>query len=54
MMNKRAWLLASTVALSKSGTFVTVEDAVVTTADLLAGNGVVHLVDRVLTPSSAK
>jgi uncharacterized surface protein with fasciclin (FAS1) repeats len=38
------------LALSKAGTFVTVEDAVVQTADLQATNGVVHIVDRVLTP----
>ena len=47
-------LNGATVALSKSGAFVTVEDAVVTTPDLPAGNGVVHLVDRVLTPPQAK
>jgi uncharacterized surface protein with fasciclin (FAS1) repeats len=49
-----ATLNGATVALSKSGTFVTVEDAVVTTPDLKAGNGVVHVVDRVLTPPAAK
>jgi uncharacterized surface protein with fasciclin (FAS1) repeats len=38
------------VALAKSGTFVTVDDAVVTSADLPATNGVVHIVDRVLLP----
>lgn len=38
------------LALSRSGTFVTVDDAVVTSADLRATNGVVHIVDRVLTP----
>jgi uncharacterized surface protein with fasciclin (FAS1) repeats len=38
------------VALSKSGAFVTVEDAVVTTADVNASNGVVHIIDRVLVP----
>lgn len=38
------------LALSKSGSFVTVEDAVVTKADQLAANGVVHVIDRVLTP----
>ena len=38
------------LALSKSGTFVTVEDAVVTTADVRATNGVMHIVDKVLIP----
>jgi uncharacterized surface protein with fasciclin (FAS1) repeats len=38
------------VALSRAGTFVTVEDAVVQQADVLATNGVVHVIDRVLTP----
>lgn len=38
------------VALSKAGAFVTVEDAMVQTPDLVATNGVVHTVDRVLMP----
>jgi uncharacterized surface protein with fasciclin (FAS1) repeats len=38
------------VALAKSGIFVTVDEAVVTGADLPATNGVVHIVDRVLMP----
>lgn len=38
------------VALSKAGTFVTVEDAMVTQADVPATNGVVHVIDRVLMP----
>lgn len=38
------------VALSKAGTFVTVEEAMVQTADITATNGVVHTVDRVLMP----
>jgi len=38
------------VALSKSGTFVTVEDAMVTQPDVPASNGVVHIIDRVLMP----
>ena len=43
-------LQGSNVALSKSGDFVTVEDAVVTQADVPATNGVVHVIDRVLMP----
>jgi uncharacterized surface protein with fasciclin (FAS1) repeats len=38
------------VALAKAGDFVTVEDAMVQHADIMATNGVVHTVDRVLTP----
>lgn len=38
------------LALSKAGDFVTVEDAMVQTADVVATNGVVHLVDSVLIP----
>ena len=42
------------VALSKAGTFVTVEDAMVQTADIMATNGVVHTVDRVLMPPASR
>ena len=42
------------VALYKSGSFVTVEEAVVTTPDITASNGVVHIVDRVLIPPVKK
>jgi uncharacterized surface protein with fasciclin (FAS1) repeats len=38
------------IALSKAGTFVTVEEAVVTKADVQATNGVVHVIDSVLIP----
>ena len=38
------------IALSKAGEFVTVEDAMVQSADVMATNGVVHVVDRVLMP----
>lgn len=38
------------VALSKAGTFVTIEDAVVKTADVEATNGVIHVIDTVLIP----
>lgn len=38
------------VALSKAGDFVTVEEAMVQQADIVATNGVVHTVDRVLMP----
>lgn len=38
------------LALAKAGTFVTVEDALVTRADVAASNGVVHVIDTVLIP----
>ena len=38
------------VALSKSGRFVTIDEAVVTLADVPVSNGVVHVIDRVLLP----
>lgn len=40
----------SNLAVSKAGTFVTVEDALVTNADVVATNGVVHIIDKVLMP----
>ena len=39
------------LSLYRSGTFVTADEAVVTTADVRASNGVVHLVDKVLMPA---
>lgn len=38
------------LVLSKAGDFVTVDDALVTQADVTASNGVLHVIDRVLTP----
>ena len=38
------------VVLSKAGDFVTVEESLVTQADVTASNGVLHVIDRVLTP----
>lgn len=40
--------------VSKAGTFVTVESAAVTTPDLVASNGVVHIIDSVLIPPVKK
>jgi uncharacterized surface protein with fasciclin (FAS1) repeats len=38
------------LGVARAGTFVTVEDAVVTQADVAATNGVVHIIDKVLMP----
>ena len=38
------------VAIARAGTFVTVEEAVVTQADVNATNGVIHVIDKVLMP----
>ncbi|MBC7701459.1 fasciclin domain-containing protein [Aquabacterium sp.] len=42
------------IAASKAGDFVTVDEGLVTKADLIAGNGVVHIIDRVLMPAVKK
>lgn len=42
------------LTLARAGASVTVEDAMVVTADVKATNGVVHIVDRVLLPPAAK
>lgn len=39
------------LALAKTGSFATVDDAVVQQADVGASNGVAHIVDRVLMPT---
>ena len=43
-------LQGSDLSLYRSGTFVTADEAVVTTADVRASNGMVHIVDKVLMP----
>jgi uncharacterized surface protein with fasciclin (FAS1) repeats len=42
------------LALSRAGTFVTVEDAVVSKADVPATNGVIHVIDTVLLPPAPR
>ncbi|KPF49954.1 fasciclin [beta proteobacterium AAP121] len=38
------------LGMGKAGDFVTVEDAIVTQADVPATNGVVHIIDKVMMP----
>ncbi|MDB5779000.1 MAG: beta-Ig-H3/fasciclin [Polaromonas sp.] len=47
-------LNGANVALSRAGDFVTVEEALVVTPDILATNGVVHVVDSVLLPPASR
>ncbi len=42
------------VALSKAGEFVTIDAAVVQSADIQATNGVIHIIDTVLIPPPKK
>ncbi len=42
------------LGVSKAGDFVTVDDAMVSQADIKTANGVIHQIDRVLTPPAAK
>ena len=43
-------LAGTKLVLSKAGEVITVEDALVTQPDGIASNGVLHVIDRVLTP----
>lgn len=52
--SKLTTLNGAQIAASKAGDFVTVDDALVTEGDLMASNGVVHLIDRVLMPAVKK
>lgn len=47
-------LQGAPITLYKSGSFVTVEESVVTSPDIEASNGVVHIVDRVMMPPVKK
>ncbi|NVO06022.1 MAG: fasciclin domain-containing protein [Rhodoferax sp.] len=52
--SKATSLNGAHLELSKAGDFVTVESAAVTTADIVATNGVVHIIDTVLIPPAKK
>lgn len=43
-------LAGTKLVLSKAGDFITVDEALVTQADVSASNGVLHVIDRVLMP----
>ena len=47
-------LNGATVTAAKAGDFVTVDEGLVTTADLTADNGILHILDRVLVPAVKK
>lgn len=47
-------LNGATLELAKAGDFVIVESAAVTTPDIAASNGVVHVIDTVLLPPAKK
>lgn len=38
------------LALAKAGSFITVDDAIVQQTDIVATNGVAHVIDRVMMP----
>ncbi|WP_430421012.1 fasciclin domain-containing protein [Methylibium petroleiphilum] len=42
------------LAVAKAGSFVTVDEALVTQTDVVASNGVVHVIDKVLIPPVKK
>ena len=42
------------VTVSKAGEFVTVDQAMVQTADVQASNGIIHIIDSVLIPPAKK
>ncbi len=44
----------ASLALSRAGDFLTVEEALVQTPDIAASNGVLHIVDSVLMPPKSK
>jgi uncharacterized surface protein with fasciclin (FAS1) repeats len=44
-----ATLNGGKMTVAKAGDFVTVDDGLVTKADIATGNGVLHVIDRVLT-----
>jgi uncharacterized surface protein with fasciclin (FAS1) repeats len=52
--SKATSLNGAHLELSKAGEFVTVESAFVTSADIAASNGVVHIIDTVLVPPAKK
>jgi uncharacterized surface protein with fasciclin (FAS1) repeats len=47
-------LSGANVTVSKAGDFVTIEEALVQTADIQASNGVIHIIDSVLMPPAKK
>ena len=50
---KETTLEGTTIQVSRHGTHLQINDASVTQADVLASNGVIHVIDAVLMPSAA-
>jgi len=48
--NSLVTMSGAKVTVARAGDFVTVDDALVTKADIVTGNGVLHIIDQVLTP----
>lgn len=42
------------LAVSKAGDFITIDEAMVTEGDIKTANGIIHKIDRVLTPPAPK
>jgi uncharacterized surface protein with fasciclin (FAS1) repeats len=49
-----ATLNGAKLSSAKAGDFVTVDESLITGADKVVANGVVHVIDRVLTPPAKK
>ena len=47
-------LSGAKLGVSKAGDFVTVDDGMVSQADIKTNNGIIHKIDRVLTPPAVK
>ena len=51
--SKEVTLEGSTIQVDKHGAHVQINDATITQADIIATNGVIHVIDRILMPPAA-